>query len=446
MTGHDVAIVGAGPAGLAAAVELRRAGAAVLLLDEGAGPGGRVWQAIERRPAKGRDDAAAKAAVAAFRACGAAARFGASVWAIEGGRVFWSEAGAARSAEFREVLVATGTTERPMPVPGWTLPGVMTVGAAQILLKTAGLVPGGRTWLAGQGPLLLLYAVQALDAGGTLAGVLDLSRGGMRAGAVPGALASPGALAKGAAWRRRLAAAGVAWLRASELQAWGDGRLERIGFRAGGMLRIEDADTLLLHDGVIPSVQLTRALGCEHEWDPAQSCWRPAVDAWGRSSVPGVVVAGDGAGVAGWEAAGLSGRIAALGMAARLGRLGMAEAERRARGLRVRLRRRRALRPLLDALYPPLRGRIDDATVVCRCEEVTAGQVRAAAGLGCLGLNQMKAFTRAGMGPCQGRMCAPTTARVLAEARGVPDQVVDPLRLRFPSKPLSLGELASLDG
>ena len=441
-----VAIIGAGPAGLAAAVELRRLGVQVLVLDEGAGPGGRVWQAIERRAAKSRDDRTAKAAVAAFRASGAEARFGAAVWAIEGGSVFWSEAGVARSMPAAEVLIATGTTERPMPIPGWTLPGVMTVGAAQILMKTAGMVPRGRTWIAGQGPLLLLFAVQALDAGGRIAGVLDLSPGRVPHGKAIGALASPGALAQGLAWRRRVAAAGVKWVRASGVQAWGDGRVERIGFRADGAGRIEDADTLLLHDGVIPSVQLTRALGCAHEWDAAQVCWRPAVDAWGRSSVPGVTVAGDGAGVAGWEVAALSGRIAALGIAARLGRIGASEAHRLARPLLVRRRRRLALRPFLDAMFPALRHSIEDTVVVCRCEEVTAGQVREAAGLGCLGLNQMKAFTRAGMGPCQGRMCAPTVTRVLAEARGVPEDVIDPLRLRFPTKPLSLGELASLHG
>ncbi len=442
----DLVIVGAGPAGLAAAVEARGHGASVLLLDEGAGPGGRVWQAIEGRAATSRDDVGAKRAVAAFRASGAEGRFGATVWAVEGRTVFWSEAGSAHSVLAGEILLATGTTERPVAVPGWTLPGVMTVGAAQILLKTGRLVPRGRVWLAGQGPLLLLYAVQALDAGGTIAGVLDLSGGRIVPGAVGGALRSPGAMAKGVAWRRRIAAAGVPWVHASGLQAWGDGRLERIGFRTGGVARIEDADGLLQHDGVIPSVQISRALGCAHEWDRAQRCWRPAVDRWGLSSVPGVAIAGDGAGVGGWEAAMLSGRIAVLGALARLGRIDAGTRDALARPAMVRRARRMALRPLLDGLYPPLEGAIADATVVCRCEEVTAGRVREAVGLGCLGLNQLKSFTRAGMGPCQGRMCGPTIARVVAEARGVAQEEVEPLRMRFPTKPLTLGELAALDG
>lgn len=441
----DLIIVGAGPAGLAAALQARAHGASVLLLDEGAGPGGRIWQAIERRQPKTRDDDLARQTVQTFRTCGADARFRATVWAIEGHTVYWTQDGAARSATAGAILLATGTTERPMPIPGWTLPGVMTVGAAQILLKTAGLVPRGRTWIAGQGPLLLLYAVQALEAGGQIAGIIDLAR---PASAVPhllGALQTPSALAKGLLWRQRIRRARIPWLIAGRLEATGNNRLERIGFHTAGAARIEDADTLLLHDGVIPSVQLSRALGCAHEWDAAQACWRPATDAWGQTSIPGIAIAGDGAAVGGWQAALLSGRIAALGALARLNLIDASTRNREARPLQLRRKRRMALRPLLDALYPPLRPTIADSTVVCRCEEVTAGQVRAAAGLGCLGLNQMKAFTRAGMGPCQGRMCSPTVAAVLAEARGVPVETIDPLRLRFPTKPLTLGELAALD-
>lgn len=452
----DLIVVGGGPAGLSAAVEARRHGLSVLLLDENAAPGGRIWQAIEARrgSAHDRDDQVALDSVAAFRACGAEVQYGATLWAVEDGAAYWSEGGgAAHSAAAPEILLATGTTERPVPIPGWTLPGVMTVGAAQILLKTSGLAPtDGRTWIAGQGPLLLLYAVQALRAGARIAGVLDLSAlsgGGdwrAAAGRLPGALASPTLLRKGLAWRAELARVGVPWLRAaSGLRAEGDGTLERVRFQVRGRERVERATLLLLHDGVVPSVQVTRALGCAHRWDAAQRCWRPVVDQWGATSVPGIRVAGDGAGVGGWQAAALGGKLAALGAACALGRIDTAERDRLARPLRVRQARRLALRPLLDALYPPLRHRMADEAVVCRCEEVSAGRIREAVGLGCLGLNQLKAFTRCGMGPCQGRMCAATAAEVVAAARGVPVGQVEPLRMRFPTKPLTLGELASLD-
>ena len=441
----DLAIVGAGPAGLAAATTARRHGASVLLLDEGQAPGGRIWQGLESRGAKTREDEAALAAIRAFRDSGTDARFAATLWAIEGRTLFWSEAGRAQSTTARNVLLATGTMERPLPIPGWTLPGVMTVGGAQIALKTAGLLPQGRTWIAGQGPLLLLYAVQALRAGGRVAGILDLSNPLTAAGRLPGALQSPSALGRGVAWRREIAKTGVPWLKAHAVQAWGEERLANIAFRTPAGQRIEPADTLLLHDGVVPSVQLTRALGCAHDWDGAQACWRPTADVWGRTSLPGISVAGDGAGVGGWAAALLSGQIAALDAVFALGGLSQVQRDRLARPLQVRRRRRLALRPLLDALYKPLALDLADHVLVCRCEEVSAGRVREAVGLGCLGLNQLKAFTRAGMGPCQGRMCGGSLAQVVAQARGVPVPDVDPLRLRFPTKPLTLGELAALD-
>jgi NADPH-dependent 2,4-dienoyl-CoA reductase/sulfur reductase-like enzyme len=444
----DLIIVGAGPAGVSAAIEASARGLRVRLLDENAAPGGRIWQALESRTPQDADDMAAAETLRTFRACGAEAHWRATVWAIEpDGTVFWSDDAGAHAEQARCVLLATGTTERPVPIPGWTLPGVMTVGAAQIAWKTAGLVPDGATWIAGQGPLLLLYAVQALRAGGRIAGIIDLSDGLAPLRATRhwrGALTGLPELRKGLAWRRAVARAGVKWIGASALRAEGNGALQGISFRAGGRARREAADLLLLHDGVIPSVQITRALGCAHRWDEAQQCWKPVCDEWGVSSLPNMLVAGDGAGIGGAQAAALSGRLAALQAATLCGRIDAAARDAAAAPLRRARARHLALRPLLDALYPPLRHRLADDTLVCRCEEVAAGAVREAARLGCLGLNQLKAFTRCGMGPCQGRMCGPTAAAVLAEARGVPVAEVEPYRTRFPTKPVTVGDVAGV--
>ena len=444
----DLLVIGGGPAGIAAAVEATARGLTVLLLDENPAPGGRIWQALEARGAADADDEAALALIAQFRTCGADARFNATAWAIEpDGQVFWSAGGTAQAIRPARILLATGTTERPLPIPGWTLPGVMTVGAAQIALKTGGLVPHGATWIAGQGPLLLLYAVQALRAGGDIAGIIDLSDPANRWPALrhlAGALPATPDLAKGVIWRRAIARAGVPWLRAGALRAEGDGALDRIVLTANGQQRTEPADTLLLHDGVIPSLQLTRALGCAHEWNEAQRCWQPRTDLWGATSIPHIHVAGDGAGIAGAWAATLSGRLAALGIAEALGRIGAAARDAAAAPLRARRRHRLALRPLLDALYAPRAPRLADDTTVCRCEEVTAGEIRQAVRFGCLGMNQLKAYTRCGMGPCQGRTCATIAAEVIAEARALPVPDVEPLRTRFPTKPLRLAELVAL--
>ena len=261
---------------------------------------------------------------------------------------------------------------------------------------------------------------------------------------LPGALRAPSYLTRGLAWRLALRRGGVPWIRVADLRAEGDGRLERIRFVTDGAVHTKPASMLLLHDGVIPSVQITRALGCAHVWDETQRCWKPATDAWGRSSHSRIVIAGDGAGIGGAVVAQLSGRIAALGIAVALGRLTEAARDAAAAPLVSARAKHLAVRPFLDALFAPLPVEPEDDTILCRCEEVTAGRVREAVSLGCLGANQLKSFTRAGMGPCQGRMCGPSIAAVIAAARGVPVQEVEPYRLRFPTKPLTLGELAAL--
>jgi NADPH-dependent 2,4-dienoyl-CoA reductase/sulfur reductase-like enzyme len=445
-TDADVVIVGAGPAGLAAGAETARRGLRTVLLDENPAAGGRIWQAIEARGAADADEEAGIALIREFRDSGAEARYRTGVWGIEpGGTVFWSRDGAAGSIRARHIVLATGTTERPMPLPGWTLPGVMTVGAAQIALKTGGLVPDGQTWIAGQGPLTLLYAVQAIRAGGRVAGILDVSDRAARWRAVrhlPGAITD---IRKGAGWLREVRRAGVPILRATGIRAEGTGALDRISFRAGNTQRTEAANLLLLHDGVIPSIQITRALGCAHVWDERQRCWRPRTNSWGETDVTGVIVAGDGAGVGGASAAAVSGQIAGLGVAHALGRIDAATRDREATPLRARYAAALSSRPFIDTLFAPRPNAPGDPVLVCRCEEVTAGQIRDAVKLGCQGLNQLKAFTRCGMGPCQGRMCGPSAAEVLAAARGLHPREVEPYRTRFPARPLTVGELASLD-
>ncbi len=453
---HDVAILGAGPAGMAAAVRLRHFGLSVLVADEQPAPGGQVWRGVERNAggplagALGADYARGAAAVAGFRASGADYRPGAQVWQIEaqdGWRLFLTEAGRASQVSARAVLLATGAQERPVPFPGWTLPGVMTVGAAQILLKSGGLLPEGPVWIAGAGPLPLLYASQILGLGGRIAGFLDTAArpgpGLLRH--LPAALADPGGLRKGLGWLRALRRAGCRMVRGVEaLSAEGDGRLARIRWHAGGREASAETGVLLVHEGVVPQIHATLALGCAHDWQPAQGCFAPRLDRWGETDREGLFVAGDAGGIGGWAAAGLSGQIAALGIARRLGAGGDVEALRRTERLDAQRRRALALRPLLDALYPPPRRTIADETVVCRCEEVTAGRLRAAARDGAPDPNAVKAATRAGMGPCQGRQCGYSVQALIAEVHGVSQGEVGFFNIRPPLKPVTLGELASL--
>ena len=459
MSAVDLLIVGAGPAGMAAAVAARHHGLSVLVVDDQPAPGGQIWRAVETVAATPRGarlgaayrSGAGRAAV--FRACGAAYEPGSQLWQIEPGfRAFLTREGKARTVTAKAVILATGAQERPTPFPGWTLPGVLTVGAAQILLKTADEVPEQPVWIAGSGPLPLLYMTQLLAAGGKIAGFLDTTpRGRMRAALpdLPRALSGLGDLAKGLAWALALKRAGVPVIRhVTELVAAGEGKLQTLRYRTeDGREDSVPAEVLLVHEGVVPSIHAPLALGCAVEWHAKQQCYVPKLDAWGESSQAGIFVAGDGAGIGGAEAAELRGELAGLKAAVKLGGLGEAAAEVEARPLRRRLARALALRPFLDTLFAP-RPQVftpADATIVCRCEEITAGEIRARAALGRPGPNQLKAFTRAGMGPCQGRQCGYPVMHIVAAAQQRPVGDVGFYRVRPPLKPVTLGELASLD-
>ena len=459
MSAVDLLVVGAGPAGMAAAIAARRHGLSVLVIDDQAAPGGQIWRAVETvaaSPRSARLGAAYRSGagrVATFRACGATYEPGSQLWQIEPGfRAFLTREGKARTVTAKAIILATGAQERPVPFPGWTLPGVLTVGAAQILLKTADEVPEKPVWIAGSGPLPLLYVTQLLAAGGKIAGFLDTTpRGRMRAALphLPRALTGLGDLAKGLAWAWALRRAGVPMIRhVTELVAEGEGRLQTLRYRTedGGEGSVP-AEVLLVHEGVVPSIHAPLAFGCAVEWHAMQQCYVPKLDAWGESSQPGIFVAGDGAGIGGAGAAELRGELAGVRAAVKLGSLGEAAAEIEAHPVRRRLARALALRPFLDTLFAP-RPQVfapADATIVCRCEEITAGEIRARAALGRPGPNQLKAFTRAGMGPCQGRQCGYPVMHLVAAAQQRPVGDVGFYRVRPPLKPVTLGELASLD-
>jgi NADPH-dependent 2,4-dienoyl-CoA reductase/sulfur reductase-like enzyme len=266
---------------------------------------------------------------------------------------------------------------------------------------------------------------------------------------LPGALLGAGDLLKGLAWSLSLRTSGVRRIRyVTELEALGGERLETLRYRtASGIDETVQANVLLIHEGVVPSVHTAMALGCAMIWRDDQDCYVPVLDPWGESSHPNFYIAGDGADIAGAKAAALRGEIAALGIAARLGRISSEAAAVAARTARAKLKREMAIRPFLDAMFRPRHAIFapEDETVICRCEEITAREIRCMARSGRQEPNQVKAFTRAGMGPCQGRQCGYTVARMLAAAEGRAMDEVGFYRIRPPLKPVTLGELASLD-
>lgn len=447
----DLIVIGSGPAGMAAAVEARALGISVTVLDEQPAIGGQIYRRIEDAPEAlqtilGKDYAAGRALAEEFSRSGADHVFGATVWNLTpDGVVDYVDAGGAQTITGRNVLIATGAMERPFPIPGWTLPGVMGAGAAQIMLKGAGAQPNGSVVLAGCGPLLYLLAWQYLRAGVRLAGLVDTTRFSAYVaalGKIQGAVPGRKDLVKGLGLISQLRLARLPiHSGASGLEILGQDRAEGIRFRRKGKSHEISAGLVLLHQGVVPNTQLSWSLRAEHRWDAAQLCWRPVTNEAGRLGQTRIHIAGDSRRIVGALASAVQGRLAVLDMHERNG--GTAQPGRKAELTRQHARHT-ALRPFLDALYRPLdEHRIPaDHVTVCRCEEVTAGEVRGYVDLGCLGPNQTKSFGRCGMGPCQGRLCGLTVTEVIAAARKVAPDEVGYYRIRPPIKPIHLGSFA----
>ena len=449
---YDVAVIGAGPAGLAAAASCANAGLSSVLFDEQASAGGQIYRAIGETPVTDKSVLGPSywhgaALVDAFRRSGAQYVAGATVWNLTRDRELGvSLGGGSQLTRAQRVIICTGALERPFPIPGWTLPGVMTAGAGQILLKSAGLVPVGQTVIAGCGPLLWLIAWQYLNAGARLAAILDTTPSENRGRAAPQALPFlfSGYFREGLKLVRAVRREVRVITGVTSLRALGESRVESIAFRCGHRPEERIAvDNVLLHQGVVPNVNLAMAVGIQHRWDDEQLCWTPVLDAHGTSTLEGIAIAGDGAGIAGAQAAEWRGRLAAIAAARALGRTVSVSDESRAhRELARRLRGR----AFLDALYRPAKVFRQPAgdTIVCRCEETTAREIIDTVALGCPGPNQMKIFLRCGMGPCQGRLCGLTVTELIAEKRGVPPQEVGYYHLRPPVKPVTVGEVAAL--
>jgi NADPH-dependent 2,4-dienoyl-CoA reductase/sulfur reductase-like enzyme len=458
----DLAIVGAGPAGMAAAITASELGLSVAVLDEQPEPGGQIYRGVERlattRPKQlawlGPDYAAGLDLARAFRTSQVEYFDSTQVWQIEGesgARLFYKRNGAVGILTAGKFLIAPGAMERPMPIPGWTLPGVMTCGAAQTLLKANGVVPQGRFVLAGCGPLLLLLAAQLVRAGIKPAAILETEINRWAAlPHLPGFLAAPGYMSKGLGLLRELKAAGIAYHKGiTQLAIKGDTQAREIEYTCGGVTRSEPVDLVLLHQGVVPNGNLAWAMRLAHEWDEVQRTFRPAIDACGRSSNPAVLVAGDAGGIVGAKGAEAMGRVAACAVASDSGKISAGAAGERANDARAELAKHRGARPFLDALYRPRQQWVappDADTMVCRCEEVRAGEIRRLVTEQlCPGPNQMKSFVRCGMGPCQGRLCGLTTVEIIAECRGLPVKDIGYYRIRPPIKPITVGDLATLD-
>jgi thioredoxin reductase/bacterioferritin-associated ferredoxin len=487
----DVIVIGAGPAGAEAAIGAAEGGLAVTLLDEQGAAGGQVWRApVGGFPGKGDPEAAAGRALRArLQASPVQAVFEHRVWSVvrdhsqdgltPGFRVDAVGPHGNLSLWAPFLVVATGAHERVVPFPGWTLPGVFGLAAATILLKSHGLAPGRRVVVAGCGPLLLAVTAGLVHAGVEVLSVADLSRRVDWLARTPAVLGRPELALRGAGWWARAALSGARILSAHGVRrAEGREGLERVVLGpvdAGGRARpgsetAFEADALVVGHGLTTACEVTRMLRARHQFSRLYGGWIPSVDSHFETTVPGLFAVGDGAGIRGQQIATLAGRQVALALQARAGRnsgpggrgdAGGDGASRQggrahAGGDRTsdsasdfasvdrQLDRARPFSDAMSGLMALRSGQVADIapdTIVCRCEDVTRAEIDAAIDQSAGSIDQLKHFTRCGMGPCQGRYCGDTVQELMALRLQEPREVVGQWTGRPPLRPVSLGEL-----
>jgi NADPH-dependent 2,4-dienoyl-CoA reductase/sulfur reductase-like enzyme len=461
MASVELAVIGAGPAGLAAAAAAARAGVRVALIDEYASPGGQYLKGAShpiRSPSAFPAERQGRALLRQVAGLDVDLRMETLVWAIEGRRLALYGPRGLDWLEAEALVVAAGARELAIPFPGWTLPGVMTVGAAQILAKGYQVQPGRRMLLAGSGPLLLAAGNELIERGVQVVGVLEASHFARWLPHAPAVWGQWDRLREGWHYLHGLRRARVPYrlgwtvveaLGGDEVEAAVVARVDPEGRPLPNTEQKLDVDTVCLGFNFVPNLELTLLAGCAHEYDPARGGWAPQVSERMETTVAGLFVAGETAGVGGAAAAMLEGRLAGLSAAQRLGRLGEDELQRELIPLARQRRRLGRFAAMLNTLFVPgpgLDAITTDETLICRCEEVTAGQVRAAVARGARQLDALKTGTRVGQGACQGRTCGPLLARLVARETGRPIQEAGLFHVRPPLKPIPMGDLAGEGG
>ncbi len=463
---RPLVIVGGGPAGIAAAIEAARAGVSCTLIDEAPRLGGQIYRQPPREfdvrepQSLGKDFARGQRLREAFGEVSDRVEVlaGTSVLGVWGGReVLYASEGTSERVVAERLILATGAYDRPVPFPGWTLPGVMTAGGAQVLVKTMRVSPGQRALVAGTGPLLLVVANQLHKVGVKVVAVLEAGRVPWSPRAIPKVWGEWGLLKDAWDYWRGLRRAGIPVLfNHTILEAHGQDEVTGASFGPvdpedwrplRNKAQRTDVDLVVVGFGFVPDTELTELAGCRHRYVHDVGGWVPERNSVMETTVPGVFAVGDSAGVAGALVAIEEGRIAGTTAAEQLGALTAEEAARRRAGPLRRLRSLARVRQVLvevSRIRPGLCELATEETLVCRCEEVERSDVQTALREGAKDLQAVKLLTRLGMGPCQGRNCAPSVGMLLCQAIGCTAEAVGRINPRPPIKPVTLGALSQL--
>jgi len=454
-------VVGAGPAGIMAAHAVANAGIAVTVIDDNALPGGQYYR---QSPAEFKMSDPVAAHSGHPEAAGLYARLDhpninvihrIEAWGVfDEGTLALTDHEQTFLLETDRVVLATGAYDRPLAFPGWTLPGVLGAGAALRMVKSQWLLPGKRILLAGLGPLQLHLADLLLKSGVEVVCVAEAANPLSAWRFLPGFRGHWDRLREAFDYRRNLWKHRVPLLfNHAIISADGSGqveratiaRLDRKGAAIPGTERAFEVDTICLGYGLLPAYQLPAAFGCELRYDDKLRWFVPRHGANMETSEPGIFVAGDVTDMGGAQVAAAEGRVAGLAAADQLGGLDSATQVNKLETAQAELRRLNRLARALQGIYafrPGLDHLTRDDTVICRCEEVTAREIKKSLSNGAVDPHQVKLQTRTGMGYCQGRICSSLTAPIIARHTSRPLSEMKPYTTRPPIQPITLGELA----
>ena len=454
-THWDVIVIGSGPAGIASATAAAEQGLDVLVLDEQSGLGGQIYKNIERQQENiidilGDDYERGFTLIERFHKSNVTYLPESTVWKLgHKGNVFFSHKGKSTEFKGRRVVIATGAMERPQPFSGWTLPGVMGAGGVDALLKGDGVIPSGPITMVGSGPIMFLVAGHMKKLGVEVTHFFDTTPQDSIFRALPhlpNALKRVGYMMKGVGMlAETVRTTGKYRRNIKKFSAQGKERVESLTVMQGNKKITVPATTVLVHQGIIPRTEFSRQLRIDHRWDSVQRYWYPILNNDGRTSSPAIFMAGDGAYVHGAVASEKKGEITGLTIAEDLGKVSESVNARKAKLIKE-LGYELNPRPFIDTLYPapPSMGDIDDEVTVCRCEEVNAGSIRKLVSIGQTTPEMVKALTRTGMGPCQGRMCSCSLSEIIASETHQDITKVGTHNIRPPVRNIGLGELANM--
>lgn len=464
----ELAIIGAGPAGICAAIEAAKSNVPVTVIDENLRPGGQIYRRLTDSFVVTDENKLGKDYIRGTKLIGELERYSpkieltedAPVWGIFADKeIAFMHEGENEELKPQKLILAEGAYDRPMPFPGWTLPGVFAAGGALRMVKTERVLPGKRILLAGTGPLQLVLATQLMQAGAEVVSVLEAATSTVVWKYFPRFWGQWELLKDGLHYLWQLRRGKIPYLTSHAIvEARGDQevkeavyvRVDKDGEPIPGTEKTVEVDTICAGYGLIPATRLSRLCGCEHKYEPCLGAWVPSHNENMETTLPGVFVAGDGAGIGGALVAMEEGRLAAIKACQQLGYITQDEARHRSLPIFKKLKGLRRFESALNEIFSIQKGlftRITDDTIICRCEEVTAGEIRETIADFIakeeISIQEIKRLTRAGMGNCQGRMCESTIAQMISIETKRPVAEMEWFTPRPPVKPIPLGSLAA---